>query len=94
MAITQFQRPVCSLLAETRIASGESYVAGGVALNELLAGPRRSRDIDLFHDTDEALDASWRVDRSPLGGNGLTVQVLRERPGIVQARVSGGSDSS
>jgi hypothetical protein len=35
MAITQFQRTVCRLLAETRIASGESYVAGGVALNEL-----------------------------------------------------------
>jgi hypothetical protein len=92
MAITQFQRTVCRLLAETRIASGESYVAGGVALNELLAAPRRSRDIDLFHDTDEALDASWRADRSLLEGNGLTVQVLRERPGIVQARASAASD--
>ncbi len=92
MAITKFQRTVCRLLAATRIASGESYVAGGVALNELLAAPRRSRDIDLFHDTDEALDASWQADRKLLEGNDLAVQVLRERPGIVQARVSAGSD--
>ena len=62
MAITPFQRTLCRLLAETRIASGESYVAGGVALNEILAAPRRSRDIDLFHDTDAALQASWDAD--------------------------------
>ena len=91
MAITEFQRTVCRLLAATRIASGESYVAGGVALNELLAAPRRSRDIDLFHDTDEALDASWQADRKLLETNGLAVQVLRERAGIVQVRVSTGS---
>lgn len=49
MALTRFQRDVCRLLAESRIASGESYVAGGVALNELLAAPRLSRDVDVFH---------------------------------------------
>ncbi len=93
MAITDFQRTVCRLLAATRIASGESYVAGGVALNELLAAPRRSRDIDLFHDTDEALDASWQADRRLLEANGLEVRVLRERGGIVQVRVSAGPDA-
>ena len=51
MALTEFQRAVCRLIAANRIATGESYVAGGVALNELLATPRISRDIDLFHDT-------------------------------------------
>ena len=45
----------CRLLAANRIRSGESYVAGGAALNELLSSPRRSRDIDLFHDTVVAL---------------------------------------
>lgn len=54
------------LLAENRVASGESYVARGAALNELLSSPRVSRDIDLFHDTDEALAASWRADRKRL----------------------------
>jgi hypothetical protein len=88
MAITEFQRFVCRLLAQTRIASGESYVAGGVALNELLCAPRRSRDVDLFHDTESALEASWRADRLLLEGSGLSVHVLRERVGLVEARVS------
>jgi hypothetical protein len=39
------------------VASGESYVAGRVALNERLGAPRLSRDVDLFHDTESALDA-------------------------------------
>jgi len=92
MAITGFQRAVCRLLAETRIASGESYVAGGVALNELLAAPRQSRDIDLFHDTDAALQSSWEADRALLERNGFTVEVLRERMGLVEARVTHGAD--
>ena len=58
MALTEFQRSVCRLIARSRIASGESYVAGGAALNELLAAPRVSRDMDLFHDTQSALEAS------------------------------------
>jgi hypothetical protein len=33
----------------------ESYVAGGVALNTLLRAPRRSQDIDLVHDSREAV---------------------------------------
>lgn len=64
MALTVFQRSVCQLLARSRVASGESYVAGGAALNELLQAPRLSRDIDLFHDTEIALDASWNEKRS------------------------------
>jgi hypothetical protein len=79
MALTAIQRDVCRLLAGSRIASGESYVAGGVALNELLSAPRRSRDIDLFHDTDEALRASWDQDRLLLVTGGFAVTVIRER---------------
>jgi hypothetical protein len=59
MALAAIQREVCRPLADHRIASGESYVAGAAALNELLNAPRLSRDLDLFHDTDEALEASW-----------------------------------
>jgi len=79
--------------ADTRIASGESYVAGGAALNELLAAPRLSRDIDLFHDTDAALQASWDADRALLGQAGFQVTVLRERPGLVEARVARQNES-
>lgn len=61
MALTEFQRRVCRLLADERKRSGESYVAGGLALNELLAGHRRSKDIDLFHDAQAALAAALDV---------------------------------
>jgi hypothetical protein len=63
MALTQLQRAVCRLPASNRIASGESDVAGDAALNELIAASRVSRDVDVFHDTDAALVASWTADR-------------------------------
>jgi hypothetical protein len=51
---------------------GESYVAGGSALNEILGAPRLSHDVDLFHDTEEALVASWQMDRSLLSTAGFS----------------------
>lgn len=88
MALAALQRAVCLLLAEERIRSGESYVARGVALNELLGGTRLSRDIDLFHDTEEAVATSWSTDRSRLEAHGYSVQPLHERPGFVEAEIS------
>jgi hypothetical protein len=92
VALTPFQRDVCRLLADNRIRSGESYVAGAAALNELLHAPRRSRDIDLFHDTEEALAASWKADRSSLDQGGYALSVLRERPTFVEAGPKCGGD--
>jgi hypothetical protein len=92
MALTEYQRSVCRLLAENRIRSGESYVAGGAALNELLRAPRLSRDIDLFHDTEQALAASWRADRELLEARGHGVSIVRERPTFVEAEVRRGPD--
>ena len=87
MALTNFQRDVCRLLADHRIASGESYVADAAALNELIVAPRVSMDIDLFHDTEEALEASWNADRHLLEKQGFEVRVIRERPSFVEAEV-------
>ena len=66
MAVTPFQSGILRSLADQRRRRGESYVAGGVALNELLAAPRRSRDIDLFHDSETALAATWEADGEAL----------------------------
>jgi hypothetical protein len=88
MALTDFQRSVCRLIAQSRIESGESYVAGAAALNEILVAPRVSHDIDLFHDTEQALQASWESDRKLLEAHGLGVEVLRERPSFVEAVVA------
>jgi len=92
MALTGFQRGVCRLLAENRIRDGESHLGGGAALNELLHAPRRSRALDLFHDTEQAQAASWRADRELLEAKGYRVAVVRERPTFVEAEVRQDSD--
>lgn len=92
MAITNFQRGICRLVASSRVERGESYVAGGVALNTHLAAERVSRDIDLFHDTREALVATWSTDRELLEGEGYTLDVRLERPTFVEAVVRRGGE--
>jgi hypothetical protein len=64
-----------------------------VALNELTAGARISRDIDLFHDTREALASSWTADRVALFAAGYVADAINERPGFVQAVVRRDADS-
>ena len=93
MALTPLQRRICLLLAEQRKRSGESYVAGGAALNEVLGGTRMSRDVDLFHDTEEALAATWAQDRLTLQEAGLHVAPGREGPSFVQAQVGDGTET-
>ncbi len=93
MALTELQRTVARLLADQRIAVGESYVAGGAALNEILASPRISRALDLFHDSDAAVPAAWDADRRTLEAHGFTVLVLRERPAYVEVEVRRGRES-
>jgi hypothetical protein len=88
VALSEYQRGICQLIAANRRANGESYVAGGVALNTLLNTPRLSRDIDLFHDTDTALITSWLADRQLLQTAGYAVTVLRETAAFVEAVVS------
>ena len=93
MALTGFQRTVCRLIAANRVERGESYVAGGTALNVLAGGARISRDIDIFHDTNAALDAAWADDRALLAANGYDVRPLRERLAYVEAVVAKGGES-
>jgi hypothetical protein len=85
MALTEFQREICRILARQRLNSGESYVAGGSALNEVTRGSRISRDIDLFHDTREALAVTWESDRRAVHDAGYVVEVILERPAYVEA---------
>jgi hypothetical protein len=87
MALTALQRRVCRLLADRRVADGERYIAGGLALNEALGGSRVSRDVDLFHDTDEALAASWEGDVDALVAADLEVEVARRTRGFVEVVV-------
>lgn len=92
MAVTELQARVLRLLARQRRERGESYVGGGVALNTLLAAARRSRDIDLFHDTEDAVWTTWDADRELLEASGLEIRVLREAAAFVEAMVTKGTD--
>jgi hypothetical protein len=57
-----------------------------------MSAARLSRDVDLFHDTDEGLDASWQADSAVLEANGYAVRVLRARVGLVEAEVADDAD--
>lgn len=92
MALTTFQLEICRLIARQRVESGESYVAGGTALNSAIGAARISRDIDLFHDTVEAVDQSFAADRRLLVTRGYGISIQRERVGFVEALVSRGDD--
>src|SRR5256885_5776914 len=83
MALTEFQRTVCRLIASERIRSGVSYVASGVALNTLTNSPLVSRDI--FHDAHDSVEASCVADRNSLEKAGYTIRALRERETFVEA---------
>lgn len=86
MALTALQRSICRLLAASR-REQESYVAGGTALNELLGAARRSRDVDLFHDTTAAVAATIQADRALLLQAGYDVEMLRDAPSFGEALV-------
>ena len=89
MALSPFQFEICRLLARNRNRDEtQSYLAGGATLNALLGAPRLSRDLDLFHDTLEAVDATWKDDRATLLSAGYDVETVRDRPGYVEAVVS------
>jgi hypothetical protein len=89
MALTQLQHDICRIITGRLKKSGESYVAGGVALNLMLEAPRISRDIDLFHDTTEAVESAWVEDQALLKGANLEVIPLRDVVGFKEALVRG-----
>jgi hypothetical protein len=93
MALTAFQLDLCRLIARQRVESGESYVAGGTALNSVLGASRVSRDVDLFHDTLEAVAESFAADRKLLTAGGYDLRIQRERAGFVEAVAARGGDS-
>jgi hypothetical protein len=92
MAATPYQCRILKLLAAQRKQRGESYVGGGVALNQLLSAPRLSRDIDLFHNSEEAVAATWAADSALLIAAGYKVEPIRQAPSFIEALVSRGLD--
>jgi nucleotidyltransferase AbiEii toxin of type IV toxin-antitoxin system len=65
--LTKLQSHVLRVLAAGR--SLDSYIAGGVAINR--EGPRFSRDIDIFQDSESRLAAAAEADGKAIGEAGL-----------------------
>ena len=84
MALTDLQMRIMQRLASNR--SETSYLAGGVILN--LNWPRRSDDIDIFHDTDEEVAQAALKDIADLQSEGFRVSVDVKTYGLFEATVS------
>jgi hypothetical protein len=84
MALTDLQMRVMRRLSSNR--SESSYLAGGIILN--LNWPRRSDDIDIFHDTDEAVSVAALKDIADLESGGFRVSVDVKTYGLFEATVS------
>lgn len=92
MAITKFQLNILQIISRNRVLSGESYFAGGAALNSLIEAPRLSNDIDLFHDTSEAVRWAVGEDSEALRAADYQVDIEIDREAFVEALVSVGEE--
>ncbi|MCC6776848.1 MAG: hypothetical protein IT537_09475 [Hyphomicrobiales bacterium] len=86
MALTQLQSDILRLLAKNR--SETSYLAGGLMLNK--SWPRRSDDIDIFHDTDEEVTGAAKADLAILDAAGYKTHTDFIIYGCVDATISDG----
>jgi nucleotidyltransferase AbiEii toxin of type IV toxin-antitoxin system len=86
--LTKLQSHVLRLLAAHRDLN--SYVAGGIALNR--EGPRYSRDVDLFHDSEERLEIAANTDAEILSNAGLRLAWLQRLTGKREVEVEGLDD--
>ena len=90
MALTDLQKQIMRRLSLNR--SQSSYLAGGLILN--LDWPRRSDDIDIFHDTDEEVSEVAEKDIADLEKEGFRVTVDVRAYGTCEATVSDDSSST
>lgn len=86
MPLTEFQRDVFKIISANR--NPDSYVAGGIVIQRSAGSSRYSDDIDLFHDTSQAVIASARLDAETLEKSGYAIQFLIQEPTIYQALVA------
>lgn len=85
MPIGPFEQEILRLLAAHR--NPESYIGGATVLNQSPDTPRRSEDIDVFHDTESALLAALEHDLPLLEKNGYGVRILFRNPSFCRAVV-------
>lgn len=82
MPLTPFQAETLLLLKRNR--SPDSYIAGGAAINRSANSPRFSRDVDFFHDLDEAVSLNANEDMKALEQAGYAIEILLNQPSFVR----------
>ncbi len=85
MPLTPIQIEVLGLLASNR--SPESHLAGATGILMAADSPRRSQDIDLFHDAEEEVARAFTADRTCLEKKGFGVSIQLSQPGFIRAEV-------
>jgi hypothetical protein len=88
--LSNFQSRVLRLLAAHR--NPESYVAGAAPLAR--SGPRFSRDIDLFHDRELAMQQAVAADTASLEQSGFEIEWTRRFATIYTAIVRSGDEGT
>ena len=92
MPLTRIQRDVLALLAPS--SGPEGYLAGGTALHIAPTSHRFSDDLDLFHDSVEAVATSFARDSGTLEEAGYRIEVRLSQPGLVRALVQAGDQAT
>ncbi len=90
MALTGFQKELIALISQNRKVGGESYVAGGAALNTLLDTTRLSRDIDLFHDSRDSVHRAAEADLKLISDHTFEIEIEIDRDTFVEAVIRKG----
>ena len=86
MPLTPFQAGIFKVISANR--NPDSYVAGGIVINRDDRSIRYSDDIDVFHDTAEAVAVGADADTEALRKAGYGVTFLRREATFHQADVS------
>ncbi len=90
MPISRYQSAVLGVIARTH--DPESYVAGDLPIQR--TGPRRSKDIDIFHEREEAVARAAARDAELLAAAGHTLTWLRREPALHAAQIARGTDTT
>lgn len=90
--LTDLQRELLALLARSRDSDG--YLAGGTALHAASSSSRFSEDLDIFHDSAEAVAKSFARDSAVLEAAGYRIRVRLSQPGFIRAIVEADDQES
>lgn len=83
MPLSESQKTVLSILSKNR--SEESHLSGASGIHLSPRSLRYSGDIDLFHDSEEAVSDAFARDREKLEKYGFSLKLQLSQPGFIRA---------